>query len=77
LRHARDGSYVLSDLRSATLSILCETCGRSGRFTVSKLMAEHGDAKLSDLLVTLANCQKARSASVHDQCKAVYGQRLP
>jgi hypothetical protein len=31
---------------------------------------------LSDLLVTLANCQKARSASVHDRCKAVYGQLL-
>jgi hypothetical protein len=27
--------------------------------------------------VTLADCQKARSTSVHDRCKAVYGQRLP
>jgi hypothetical protein len=40
-------------------------------------MAEHGDAKLTDILVTLVDCQRARSASVHDRCKAVYGQRLP
>jgi hypothetical protein len=35
-------------------------------------MEEHGDAKLTDLVQTLANCQKARSASIHDRCKAVY-----
>ena len=35
-------------------------------------MAEHGDTKLTDLLVTLTNCDKARSMSVHDRCKAVY-----
>jgi hypothetical protein len=43
---------------------------------VAKLIEEHGDAKLTDLLVTLADCQKARSASVHDRCKAVYRQLL-
>jgi hypothetical protein len=30
-------------------------------------MAEHGDAKLIDLLATLASCPKTHSASVHDQ----------
>jgi hypothetical protein len=40
-------------------------------------MAERGDAKLTDLLLTLAACPKAHSASVHDRCKAVYGQLLP
>ena len=35
-------------------------------------MAQHGDPKLTDLLETLANCTKARSASIHDRCKAVY-----
>jgi hypothetical protein len=33
-------------------------------------MAEHGDAKLTDLLMTLAACPKARSVSVHDGCEA-------
>jgi hypothetical protein len=33
--------------------------------------------KLTDLLQELAGCPKARSASIHDRCKAIYGQRLP
>jgi bifunctional non-homologous end joining protein LigD len=46
---------------------------------IGKLPADgaHGDAKLTDLLQTLANCPKARSARIHDRCKAVFGQRLP
>jgi hypothetical protein len=40
-------------------------------------MEQYGDAKLTDLLSALADCPKARSASVHDRSKAVYGQRLP
>jgi hypothetical protein len=60
----RDGSMILSDARGPTLSIVCEPCSRRGRYNVDKLMAEHGDAKLTDLLVTLANCgRRARSAS--------------
>ena len=57
----RDGAVVLSDLRNPTLSIVCEPCARRGR-----------DAKLTELLQTLANCPKARSASIHDRCKAVF-----
>jgi hypothetical protein len=34
-------------------------------------MEQHGDAKLTDLLQALADCPTARSASVHDRCKAV------
>ena len=68
----RDGSLTLSDVRGPTLSIVCEPCGRRGRYNVDKLMAEHGDAKLTDLLVTLANCEKARSVSIHDRCKAKF-----
>jgi hypothetical protein len=68
---------VLSDVRSPTLSIVCEPCSRRGRYNVATLIEQHGDAKLTDLLVTLADCRKARSASVHDRCKAVFGQRLP
>ena len=73
----RDGAVVLSDLRNPTLSIVCETCGRRGTYNVARLMEQHGDAKLTDLLQTLANCPKAGSASIHDRCKAVFGQRLP
>ena len=73
----RDGALTLSDLRSPTLSIVCESCGRRRRYVVAKLIDEHGDAKLVDLLLMLADCQKARSASIHDRCKAVYVQLLP
>jgi hypothetical protein len=67
----RDGAMTVSDLRGPTLAIVCEPCGRRGRYAVDKLMAEHGDAKLTDLLATLADCPKARSVSVHGRCKAV------
>jgi hypothetical protein len=68
----RDGALTLSDVRGPTLAIVCEPCGRRGRLSVARLMEEHGDAKFTDLLLTLANCQKARSASIHDRCKALY-----
>ena len=66
----RDGSLTLSDVRGPTLTIVCEPCGRRGRYNVERLIAEHGDAKLTELLVTLANCEKARSFSIYDRCKA-------
>ena len=68
----RDGSLTLSDVRGPNLTIACEPCGRRGRYNVAKLMERYGDAKLTDLLLMLADCQKAHSASVHDRCKAVY-----
>jgi hypothetical protein len=73
----QDGALTLSDLRSTTLSIVCESCGRRGRYAVARLIDEHGDAKFTDLLLTLADCQKGRSDSIHDRCKAVYEQLLP
>ena len=68
----RDGALVLSDVRSPALSIVCEPCGRRGSYGVARLMELHGDAKLTDLLQTLANCPKAHSASIHDRCRAVF-----
>ena len=62
----RDGSLVLSDVRSPTLIVVCEQCGRRGTYSVARLMEQHSDAKLTDLLQTPANCPKA-----------VFGQRLP
>jgi hypothetical protein len=37
---------------------------------MERLIAEHGDAKLTDLLQALAACPKARSANIHDLYKA-------
>jgi hypothetical protein len=68
----RDGALTLADLRAPKLTIVCEPCGRRGIYNVARLMEQHGDAKLTDLLQTLANCQKTRSTSIHDRCKAVF-----
>ena len=68
----RDGSMILSDIRAPKLSIVCEPCGRRESYRVSKLMEQHGDAKLTDLLQALADCPRARSVNIHDRCKAVY-----
>ena len=69
----RDGSLTLSDIHEPTLTIVCERCGRHGLYSVKRLIAAHGaDAKLTDLLVTLANCEKARSLSIYDRCKAKF-----
>jgi hypothetical protein len=66
------GSLTLSDVKTPTLTIVCSPCSRRERYDVARLIAQHGNAKLTDLLQTLADCQKARSASIHDRCKAVY-----
>jgi hypothetical protein len=68
----RDGSLILSDVCGPTLTIVCAACGRRGRYNIEWLMTEHGDAKLTDLLATLADCPKAHPVSFHDRCKAVY-----
>jgi hypothetical protein len=46
------------------LNIVCETCARRGRYALARLLEERGDAKLTDLLETLVDCPKARSASI-------------
>jgi hypothetical protein len=39
---------------------------------VDKLGGLKGALCIGDLLQTLADCPKARSASIHDRCKVVY-----
>jgi RNase P subunit RPR2 len=71
----RDGSRILSDLQSPTVSIVCEPCGRRERYAVAKLIDERGaEAKLTDLVWDLVDCPKSRSTNIHDRCKAVYGK---
>jgi hypothetical protein len=70
----RDHAHTLSDFRVPTLSIECGPCGRRGRYNIARLIEKYGDAKLPELRHVLANCPRARSASVYDRCKAVYGR---
>ena len=68
----RDGSLILSDARGPTLMIVCEPCGKRGHYSVARLIVQHGDTKLTDLLQKLTDCPRARSASIHERCEAVY-----
>jgi hypothetical protein len=70
----RDHAQTLADFRVPSLSIECEPCGRRGRYNVARLMEQHGDAKLPELLYVLADCPKAKAASIYDRCKAPYGK---
>jgi hypothetical protein len=57
-----------SDVREDTVTIVGQPCGRRGRYVVARLLEKHGAAMLTDLITTVANCPKARSASI----KVVY-----
>jgi hypothetical protein len=67
--HCSAIAFTLQDVRGPTLTIVCEPCGRRGRYSVERLMAEHGDAKLTSLATGLADCPKARVASIYDRCR--------
>jgi probable addiction module antidote protein len=63
-------ALTLADVRSPTLSIVCERCRRRGRYNVKGLIAVHGaDMRLPELLANIANCEKARSFSIYDRCR--------
>jgi hypothetical protein len=68
-------AFTLSDVREPTLTIVCEPCGRRGRYNVERLVAKHGDTKLLYLLDTLTNCPKMQSANIYDRCKARFERR--
>jgi hypothetical protein len=67
-------AFTLSDVREPTMTIVCEPCGRRGRYNVKRLMAKHGDAKILFLLSDLTNCPKAgRSTSMIVATRAAKG----
>jgi hypothetical protein len=71
LRMPKD-AFTLSDVREPTLTIVCEPCGRRGRYSAASLIAKHGYAKILHLLVELTKCPKVQSTDIYDRCKARY-----
>jgi hypothetical protein len=65
-------AFTLSDLREPMLTIVCQPCGRRGRYSVARLMEKRGDAKILYLLAELTNCPRTESANIYDRCKAHY-----
>jgi hypothetical protein len=69
----RQGAVTLSDLIAPILTLVCETCGRTGIYSVARLQAKHGDARLTDLRAFLTtDCPNRAKRSIHAQCKAVF-----
>ena len=67
----RSGAVTLSDLIDPTLTLVCKPCGRRGVYSVARLRAKHGDAKLPDLRRFLTNdCPKHQSVDVANRCQA-------
>jgi hypothetical protein len=55
----RDGAYILADCTSPMLELVCRKCDRAGRFSVARLIAEHGaDMRLPNLRHRLAKCPR-------------------
>jgi hypothetical protein len=75
----RDGAILLTDLQAPFLRVVCEPCGRRGSYGVARLMAKHGDAKLTDLLPILANCSRTThsAGSICDCCRAGFEASIP
>lgn len=44
---------ILSDLLGR-LEVECEQCKRSGRYRVDRLLAEHGDLPIADIMLAIA-----------------------
>jgi hypothetical protein len=68
----RSGAITLTDLIGPTLTV-CEPCDRRGDYSVPRLQAKHGDARLTDLRTFLtADCPNRAKRSIHAQCAAKY-----
>ena len=65
-------AFTLSDVREPTLTIVCEPCGRRGRYSVVRLRAKHVGREDFFLLSELAKCPKTQPVNIYDRCKARY-----
>ena len=72
--YERPRPHPLGFPRPYPVSIECESCGRRGRYNIARLMEKYGDMKLPELRHVLADCPKAKSFSIRDQCKVRYGK---
>lgn len=74
---SRSGAVTLRDLAGPDgvvhLTIVCEPCGREGRYSVSRLLETAGDMRLPDLLAHITkDCAKHQNVAIHDRCRAIY-----
>jgi hypothetical protein len=66
-------AIILADVREPSIEIVCDPCGRRGRYNVERLIAKHGaDMRLPELRTILADCPKAKAFSIYDRCRVRY-----
>ena len=73
----RSGAVTLKDLVEPDgpvhLTIVCAPCAREGRYLVSRMIAQHGDMGLPDVLALMTqDCPKHQTVAIHDRCNAVF-----
>ena len=65
-------SVLLSDLTGDVVWLVCDKCGRKGRYRVAGLIEKYGaDKKLTYLCTEIADCPKAYtegSKNIYDLC---------
>jgi hypothetical protein len=65
----RSGAVTLSP----TLTLVCALCDRRGVYSVGRLQAKHGDARLTDLRSFLtADCPERSRQSIHAHGRALF-----
>jgi hypothetical protein len=67
-------TVFLSYLPGDVVWLVCEKCGRKGRYRIAGLIKKHGgDARLTYLRLTIAQCPKApkvgKPLNVYDLCE--------
>jgi hypothetical protein len=71
---SNEGSITPADLvvKLEYLAVVCEKCGRRGRYSVTRLVEQLGpNAKLTDWRVSItADCPRRIVANYNDQCGA-------
>jgi hypothetical protein len=67
----RAGAIILSDLTAKTIGVVCDKCGRRGRYSVARLLNKHGDIGLPELAAAVsADCPRRGGADFYDRCRA-------
>lgn len=76
----RAGAYLLSDVKTEKLEMVCDLCQRRGVFSVAGLAKRYRpDTNLPGLLMTIARsagCKKALDPTGLEQCKAKYANLI-
>ena len=58
------------------MTVVCPRCGLRETWIKAELLAIHGDARLTDLLIALAStCAGRKATSMYEQCGARYERR--